>query len=217
MTIREGRDQGVDTPLLRAVETVNREQREKFVDRIRRLAPGEELAGTRVALLGLTFKPDTDDLRDAPSLPIARSLIERGAIVTAHDPMPTARVRAQALVPGMAVVTEVEDALIGADVVALVTEWRTYRELDWTVVGRLVARRAVVDGRNALPVEGLRAAGFATISFGRPPVGVMETVMADAATAWRERRPRTERHDGATSEPRRQGKDAIVAIGDRAS
>jgi len=217
MTIREGQSQGVDTPLLQAVETINREQRGKFVERIRRLAPGQNLAGTRVALLGLTFKPDTDDLRDAPSLPIARSLIEHGAIVIAHDPMPTARVRAQALVPGMAVVTEVEDALTGADVVALVTEWRAYRELDWSVVGGLVAPRAVVDGRNALPIDALRAAGFATIGFGRPPVGVMETVVADAATTWRKRRPRPDRLDRAASEPRRPDDDAVVVLGERAS
>ncbi|MFL5714953.1 MAG: UDP-glucose dehydrogenase family protein [Chloroflexota bacterium] len=216
MTIREGHSRGVDTPLLEAVERINHEQRERFVERIRRLAPSGALTGTRVALLGLTFKPDTDDLRDAPSLPIARSLIAHGAIVTAHDPMPTARVRAQALVPGMAVVTEVEDALVGADVVALVTEWRLYRELDWSVVAGLVARRAVVDGRNALPIDALRAAGFATIGFGRPPVGVMETVMADAATAWRERRPRPTRRDRAATEPRRPDDDAVVALADPA-
>lgn len=165
MTVREADALGLSTPLLAAVEAVNHRQREMFVDRLAIAAGG--LDGARIALLGLTFKPDTDDLREAPSLEIARLLIVRGATVVAYDPMPRARRHAAQAVPGLVVVDRAIKALVDADAIGLVTEWREFGRLDWAAVARVVRHAAIVDGRNALNPEALLAAGFSYVGFGR--------------------------------------------------
>ena len=166
MTIRTAAQVGVDMPLLAAVETVNGRRREQVVERTRILLDGT-VRHRRIALLGLTFKPDTDDLRDAPSLDIARGFIAAGASVVAYDPMPTARVLARELVPGLEVVEHAMDAVVDADAAVLVTEWRDVLDLDWSLVGAAMRRRVIVDGRNVLPGRVLAEAGFAYVSFGR--------------------------------------------------
>ena len=166
MTVMASRDVGLESPLLTAVDEINHLQRKRFADRLQRLA-GERADGVRIALLGLAFKPGTDDLRDAPSLTIAADLLAGGAAVTAYDPMPGARFRAAQLVPGLVVATSADEAMAGADAIGLVTEWPEFGEMDWAAL-RLVPRRAVVlDGRNALSAEALHAAGFAYEGFGR--------------------------------------------------
>lgn len=165
MTIRSSREAGLPTPLLGAVDGVNRGQRVRFVDRMSRMLDG--LAGRRVALLGLTFKPGTDDLRDAPALTIARDLIDLGADVVAYDPMPNARVRAAALVPGLQVVASVQAALADADAAGLLTEWPEFAALDWGSVRSLMRGTVVLDGRNALSPDAMQAAGFDYAGFGR--------------------------------------------------
>lgn len=166
MTVRTGLQVGVPTPLLAAVEEVNDRRREQVVDRAAALLEGT-VRGRRIALLGLTFKPDTDDLRDAPALTIASLLIERGASVAAYDPMVTARQRAPVIVPGLEIAQDWEDAVRGADAVLLLTEWREFIDLDWNRLGSLVNRRIVIDGRNVLPGRRLADAGFVYASFGR--------------------------------------------------
>ena len=165
MTIRESAALGLTTPLFEAVETINHRQREVFVDRLTIAAGG--LEGARIALLGLTFKPDTDDLREAPALDIARTLIDRGATVVAYDPMPAARTKAAAEVPGLIVVDRAMKALVGADAIGLVTEWPEFARLPWAAVAKAVRRPAIVDGRNALQPAMLVAAGFTYVGFGR--------------------------------------------------
>jgi UDPglucose 6-dehydrogenase len=118
-------------------------------------------------MLGLTFKPHTDDLRAAPSLDIARALIAMGATVVAFDPMEVARRRAQIEVEGLVVADDAISAITGADAIALVTEWPEFVSLPWRTVARLVSRRIVVDGRNALDADALLDAGFIYSSFGR--------------------------------------------------
>ena len=167
MTVKTADAAGVDVPLLRAVDQINRRQRVSFVDRLRRQLGGT-LAGRRVALLGLAFKPQTDDLRDAPSLTIARLLTEEGAEVVAYDPMPTARSLAAELVPGLVVVDNARAAIVGADAVGIVTEWAEFAELDWAAVGSTMRARVMVDGRNALDPVRMRAAGFHYEGYGRP-------------------------------------------------
>ena len=166
MTVRAGLQAGVPTPLLAAVDEVNHRRREEMVERAASLLGGS-VRGRRIALLGLTFKPDTDDLRDAPALTVAARLIDQGASVRAYDPMPTARERSASLVPGLEVETSWEDAVRDADAVLLLTEWREFIDLDWGRLGALVNRRIVVDGRNVLPGKRLAEAGFAYASFGR--------------------------------------------------
>jgi UDPglucose 6-dehydrogenase len=165
MTVRDAATRGQETPLLAAVDLINARQRSAFADRIDTLLGGA--AGQRVALLGLTFKPHTDDLRAAPSLDIARALIAIGATVVAFDPMEAARRRAETEVEGLIVVENALSAITDADAIGLVTEWPEFVSLPWRTVARLVARRIVVDGRNALDADALVEAGFVYSSFGR--------------------------------------------------
>jgi len=166
MTVRSVEEAGGSTPLLRAVTEINDHLRLEFVERLERLFGGT-LAGRRVALLGLTFKPNTDDLRDAPSVAIARLLLDRGALVVATDPMGTARERAAALLPGLAVVESPLDAVAGSNAVCLITEWPEYADLDWHAIRKIVAEPIVVDGRNFLSPETLLAEGFTYVASGR--------------------------------------------------
>jgi UDPglucose 6-dehydrogenase len=202
MTVRDSAAIGLTTPLFAAVDEVNHRQRQSFVDRLTIAAGG--LEGARIALLGLTFKPDTDDLREAPSLDIASLLIERGATVVAYDPMPTARERAAAMVPGLVVVDRAMKAIVGADAIGLVTEWPEFSRLAWAAVAKAVRRRVIVDGRNALQPDVLVAAGFDYVGFGRDGrLIVREAVAAAAAPV-----------DGETREPvpaRRRRRVAIEA------
>jgi len=182
MTVRTGAAAGVDLPLLAAVERVNTRRREEVVERAVILLDGA-LRGRKVALLGLTFKPDTDDLRDAPSLDIARGFLDAGAHVSAYDPMPTARERAAAAVEGLDVVGAVTDALRDADIAVLVTEWREFGELDWAAVGATMRRRIIIDGRNVLSGERLADSGFVYSSFGRGSVAPAGPEASSAAEA----------------------------------
>jgi UDPglucose 6-dehydrogenase len=201
MTVRESAAIGVQVPLFAAVEQINHRQREMFVDRVTIAAGG--LEGARVALLGLTFKPDTDDLREAPSLEIARMLIERGATVVAYDPMPTARQRAAELVPGLAVVDRAMKAIVGADAIGLVTEWPEFARLPWGTIAKAVRRPAVVDGRNALQAEVLVAAGFDYTAFGRDGKLVVDETAA-AAIAAAAAAAEEDEELGVTTGPRRR-------------
>lgn len=166
MTVRGAAASGRLTPLLAAVEEINRGQRIRFVERIETLLGGS-IRDARIALLGLTFKPDTDDLRDAPSLEIAGRLLERGASVVAYDPMDGAMARAERLVPGLATASSALAALEDADAAGLVTEWSEFLTMDWAAAGRRMRRPILVDGRNALPPLAMLEAGLAYSSFGR--------------------------------------------------
>jgi len=165
MTVIDAEERGVSTPLLAAVGLVNLRQRIAFVDRLE--AAVGDLDGRRIALLGLTFKPNTDDLRAAPSLDIATDLIARGASVVAFDPMPVARDRAAAAVRGLEVVDTALAAVEGADAIGLVTEWPECVALPWDTVASLVDGRVIVDGRNAIDPAVVTAAGFTYVGFGR--------------------------------------------------
>ena len=181
MTIRTAAQAGVDTPLLTAVDEVNHRRRSQVVERAASLLDGT-VRGRRVALLGLTFKPDTDDLRDAPALTIASELLEQGATVIAYDPMPSARERSADLVPGLEVVSAAADAMRDADIAVLVTEWPEFVDFDWAIAAATMRRRVLIDGRNVLNGEELAAHGFTYTSFGRGTV-VPDDVAAGTVAA----------------------------------
>jgi len=166
MTVREAQADGRSTPLFAAVESVNDQRRTDFVDRLQ-AAAGGSLEGQTVALLGLTFKPHTDDLREAPSLTIAEAALAAGARVVAYDPMAPARIRAASLLPGLEIVDSVEAAVRDADVAGLVTEWPEFIGLDWDEVASWMRGTGIVDGRNALDPDAVVAAGLTYIGFGR--------------------------------------------------
>jgi UDPglucose 6-dehydrogenase len=185
MTVAETMELNVDAPLFAAVDAVNHRQRRLMVERVADMLGGS-VAGARVALLGVTFKPDTDDIRDAPSIEIAAGLIDAGATVVAYDPMPKALAGFAAAVPGAIVADSTLEALAGADVAALVTEWREFRQLDWAAAAPLMRAPRVVDGRNALARGELIAAGFAYAGFGigtSVPVPVMRPEMEEPVAA----------------------------------
>ena len=179
MTVRSFTEAGEDLPLLAAVDRINHQQRLRCVDLLDDLVGG--LPGRRIALFGLTFKPGTDDLRDAPALEIAAALIRRGATVIATDPMPPARARAADLVPGLMAVADPREAATGADAVALVTEWPELCALDWREIAGLLRGKVVLDGRNALDPDAIIGAGLTYAAFGRG-VGRPEPEMAGAET-----------------------------------
>jgi UDPglucose 6-dehydrogenase len=189
MTVLASREVGLPAPLLSAVGEINSRQRTGFADRLLLLAGGGS-GGVRICLLGLAFKPGTDDLRDAPALTIAADLLARGATVTAYDPMAAARGRAAQLVPGLLVAATAEEAMAGADAIGLVTEWPEFVHMDWAATRAIPRRPVVLDGRNALNAEALFDAGFTYEGFGRraalrPAVdarGRMETPPTDPGT-----------------------------------
>src|SRR5690349_1776186 len=162
--LHTARDAGYDFQLLDGVVEVNRGQHERIVDKVR-AAAGGSLAGAEVAVWGLTFKADTDDLRDSPSLVVASKLIEAGAAVRGYDPV--AGEAAGVLMPELDVRADPYEAAAGADVVALLTEWEELRWLDFDRVHSLMRRPAVVDARNLLDPSAMRRRGFDYTGVGR--------------------------------------------------
>src|SRR4051794_16997393 len=143
--------------LLQGVVEVNKKQYAHMVDKVR-VAAGGSLTGAEVAVWGLTFKADTDDLRDSPSLVVARKLIEAGAVVRGYDPV--AGEAAGVLMPELDVRADPYEAAAGADAVALLTEWEELRWLDFERVRSLMRHPAVVDARNLLDPAAMRRRGF---------------------------------------------------------
>jgi UDPglucose 6-dehydrogenase len=160
-----GRDWGTPLRLVEATIAANDDRKRRMAERVK-AACGGEIAGKTVALLGLTFKAATDDMRDAPSLDIARDLLAAGAHVRAFDPkgMETA----QQLLPALALASTAIDAVRSADAVVVVTEWDEFRALDLWSLRAAMRQPIMVDLRNIYLPEEARAAGFAYSSIGRP-------------------------------------------------
>jgi UDPglucose 6-dehydrogenase len=156
---------GQSFQLLRVAVEVNQQARSRFVAKIQRALNGK-LEKRRIAVLGLAFKPGTDDVRQAASIDVIRHLEDLGASVVATDPV--ARANAAPLLPNTELVDDPYDCVAGADAVVVVTEWPEYVALDWTRVSGLVRRHLVVDGRNCIEADPLVELGFTYIGVGRP-------------------------------------------------
>jgi UDPglucose 6-dehydrogenase len=154
---------GYHFQLLNAVIEVNELQKRRVVSKLQRHLG--ELAGRRVTLLGLAFKPNTDDMRGASSLVLAARLQAEGAHVRAFDPI--AEEAARALMPQLDYADSALDAIVDADAVILVTEWPEFLQLEWSEVARAMRGTLLVDGRNALDGKAVRAAGLAYEGIGR--------------------------------------------------
>jgi UDPglucose 6-dehydrogenase len=153
---------GYNFQLLNAVIEVNELQKRRVIGKLeRRLGP---LRGKRIALLGLAFKPGTDDMREAPSLVLAGRLLSEGADVTAWDPV----AKGEAHLHGVEIAKTALDALDGADAAVVVTEWPELRELDWAAAAERMRNRVIVDGRNLLDPGKMRSLGFTYEGIGRP-------------------------------------------------
>lgn len=154
---------GIDFDMLRAAERVNKQRIDRYFEKIHKAL--WVIKGKRVAVLGLAFKANTDDIRFAPALEVIRRLLEEGAEVHASDPEAISRTK-----PLFPQVTFHEDplaALKGADAALICTEWQAYRGLDWELAGNLMARRLVIDGRNLYTPKKMQEMGFDYYSFGR--------------------------------------------------
>jgi UDPglucose 6-dehydrogenase len=154
---------GYHFQLLTSVIEVNELQKRRVIAKLQKHLGG--LVGKRIALLGLAFKPNTDDMREASSLVLSARLNADGALVSAYDPV--AETEARTLISGLRFAESAMDALTGVDAVVLVTEWPEFLELDWSEVAGAMSGDLVIDGRNALDPAAVREAGLTYEGIGR--------------------------------------------------
>ncbi len=163
--LRVAQEHGQDLRIIEAAVEVNAAQKAKMVKKIRDMLGGSE-AGKTIAVLGLTFKPETDDMRDSPSITILPALLEKGAIIKAHDPQGMEESK-QYLPDSIHYVNNSYEACTDADAVILMTEWNQYRALDLDKIGDLMNKKIFIDLRNVYEPEKLRSKGFAYAGVGR--------------------------------------------------
>ena len=157
-------DYGYEAELLKATINVNDRQRMLTIEKLQKVL--KILKGKTVGLLGLTFKPDTDDMRDAPSLIMIEQLNRLGARVKAYDPIVSQSGVSQGL-SGVIVETDPERLADGCDALVLVTDWAKFRDLDYGKMAKLMNAPVMIDGRNFLDQKGLEAQGFQYVGMGR--------------------------------------------------
>ena len=159
---------GVEQRIVATTVAVNDDRKAAMADRVER-AMGGSLKGKTIAVLGLAFKPNTDDMRDAPSLPLIAGLIERGAAVAAYDPV--AREQAEKVIGGIEFAADAAAAAAGADALVIVTEWDEFRALDLTALAQSMRGKILVDLRNVYDKDEAERAGLRYFGVGRgvPP------------------------------------------------
>jgi UDPglucose 6-dehydrogenase len=163
--VRTAADMGMELKVLGAVEDVNENQKLRLGEKLRD-ALGDDLTGSRIAIWGLAFKPQTDDMRDAPALTLIEDLLAAGASVCAHDP--AAMKEAEHKLGDRITYAETNyDALIGADALVVVTDWNEYRHPDFARVKTTLRKPVVIDGRNLYDPEKMEELGFTYMSIGR--------------------------------------------------
>lgn len=155
---------GVDFSMLKEAEKINKRCITHFMEKIQRAL--WTMRGKRIALLGLAFKPKTDDIRFSPAIELAQHLIREGAHVRAYDPEAMAGIAK--VVPQIECVASAYDAAEGADALVIATEWEEFRQLDWPAMRSRMVRPLILDGRNLLSKHDMNAFGFEYHSVGRP-------------------------------------------------
>jgi len=165
--ITTARNEGIDLKVLHAVEAANERQKMVLVDKVLERF-GNDLAGRRFAVWGLAFKPNTDDMREAPSRVIIAELARRGASVAAYDPvaMPEAK-RVMQGVKGLSFADKATQALEGADALLIITEWKEFKSPDFDAIKSQLKQAVVIDGRNLYEPELMSAMGIEYIGIGR--------------------------------------------------
>ncbi|SCX25894.1 UDP-glucose dehydrogenase [Nitrosomonas eutropha] len=165
---RTARENGAGLKILEAVEAVNARQKEVLLDKIRARF-GSDLSGKTFALWGLAFKPNTDDMREAPSRMLITGLLAQGAAVSAYDPVAMDETkRLFASEPGLKLANSSMSALEGADALIVVTEWKMFRSPDFSEIRRKLRNAVIFDGRNIYDPDSIRTEGFEYFSIGRP-------------------------------------------------
>jgi UDPglucose 6-dehydrogenase len=158
---------GIDAPVISSVHESNMGQADWLIDGLEQ-ARGTSVSGARVAVLGLTFKANTDDLRESPAIRLAERLAARGAQVVAFDPVATERGVAQLAASGVTAerAATVAAAVSGADAVMVGTEWPEFRQLDWAALAPTMHGTVVADGRRVVDVSSATAAGLTVVTLG---------------------------------------------------
>ncbi len=165
--LHTAQENGAPSRVLEAVEAANEHQKQMLIGKIEKRF-GPDLSGHIFALWGLAFKPETDDMREAPSLILIRNLLRRGARVNAYDPIATVEARRLlADVTGLHFCTHAMQALEGADALVIVTEWKEFRSPDFEKMRALARQPVIFDGRNILDPAAARDAGFEYMGIGR--------------------------------------------------
>jgi UDPglucose 6-dehydrogenase len=159
---------GVDFGLLKEAERINKQRVDQLLDKIKKAL--WVMKGKQIGVLGIAFKPNTDDIRLAPAIEVIRRLLAEGAVVRATDP--EAMERARAIFPDLKYSQDPYEVARGADALLVLTEWEQFRRLDWKRIRSEMARPLVVDGRNMLRPAEMKALGFEYTSFGRPEMGM---------------------------------------------
>jgi UDPglucose 6-dehydrogenase len=174
---------GCDFALLKEVERVNQNRIDKFVAKIKKEL--WVLRGKRIGVWGLTFKPETDDIRHAPALRIIRLLLADGVQIQAYDPQAMEKARKE--MPSVTYCQDLYEAARGVEAIVVLTEWEEFRHVDWTRLGDLVERPLVIDGRNLLSCEDVTSHGFHYVGIGgisgTPEAAESLAVMEYPATA----------------------------------
>jgi len=165
--IRVAQQAGYDLQIVPAVEKVNQEQRQRLFNKLKNVY-SPSLAGKRVAILGLAFKPDTDDMRAAPSIDLVEALHLAGATTVGYDPV--AQKQAQRLLPNLVLTSSWQEAVKSADAVFLLTDWPEFKAIDLNELKSLMHEPIVIDGRNLFAPEEMLTYGFYYDSIGRTKV-----------------------------------------------
>jgi UDPglucose 6-dehydrogenase len=163
--IRIAEKSGCNFSLLKEVEKINQQRIVHFAEKIRKEL--WSIRGKKIAVWGLAFKPNTDDVRFAPSIPLVKTLLEEGAVISAYDP--EAAEKAAELVPAIRYCEDAYEAARGADAILIVTEWDEFRNIDWQRLAGIVERPLIIDGRNMFKPADLAGHGFQYVSIGRLP------------------------------------------------
>ena len=157
--IKTADDNGYSLEVLKAVERVNERQKGVMFEKLKRSLNGESLAGKKIALWGLAFKPETDDMRESTALVVMKKLLDEGCIVTAYDPEAMKECK-RIMGDSIIYCNDMYEAVNGADALLLLTEWKEFRLPDWEAIGRSMNRKLVLDGRNIYDKEDLNEHGF---------------------------------------------------------
>lgn len=164
--VKTGEEHGVKMEVIASVEHVNQLQKRVVFEKLLQAFDGD-LKGRRIAVWGLSFKPETDDMREAPSVVIIRLLLEAGAEVIAYDPVAMDESKKRYLGDSIKYAVSQYEAVEGADALALVTEWKLFRVIDWNRLKNAMKGRIVVDGRNIYSADEMRDNGFRYYSIGK--------------------------------------------------
>ena len=163
--VKTASDHGYPMRILQAVEAVNESQKSILFRKLEHYFQGD-LKGKRIAVWGLAFKPETDDMREAPSLVVIQKLIESGCQVTAYDPVAILESRRR-IGDAVRYAKDIYDAVVDADALLLVTEWKEFRMPSWAAIKKLMANPLVVDGRNIYDPKEMEEYGFEYHCIGR--------------------------------------------------